>query len=199
MPEIRVIEKPDTLSYELIRDVIHQAHKAHIEKGIIMKITTFSAEELEERIVRNNGKCFIATENERVVGTVSYIIKHLNHWYKSGDAAELTMIGILPNYQGKRIFSMLYKKLEEEIRKKGYTTICCDTPVNNIHAQQLYTKAGFTYVDYFASPSNHYSVEMLKWLNGCPFSKAYCVFRYNLKKLYSIIRFKPGRIKRFGI
>ena len=199
MTEIRVIEKPDNVSYDTIRDIIHQAHQEHFEKGIVMKITTLSAEELEERIVKHNGKCYIALENEKVVGTLSYIIKRLNHWYKRGDAVELTMLSILPDYQGKHVFSKLYKKLEEEVRMKQYDTICFDTAVANIHVQLLYTKQGFTYVDFLSFPSRHYSVEMVKWLNGIPFSKYYCDLRYKLKKLYTVIRFKPGRIKRFGI
>lgn len=198
MSEIRVIEKPANVSYETIRDIIHKAHQVHFDKGIVMKITTLSAKELEERVTKNNGKCYIAMENERIIGTLSYIKKYINHWYKHGNVIELTMIGILPDYQGKHIFSKLYEKLEEMLAK-DYDMICCDTAINNIHAQLLYEKLGFVYVDFFASPSKHYSVEMVKWLKGNPYSKRYCDFRYKLKQLYTVMRFKPGKTKRFGI
>lgn len=41
MRKIKVFEKPDNISYETIRDVFQQVHKANFDAGIIMGVSNF--------------------------------------------------------------------------------------------------------------------------------------------------------------
>lgn len=199
MKEIVVIPKPENISWEEIRNVIHQAHKSNFEKGIVMRTTTFTAEELKER-VGPMGKCFVAMDGDQVIGTTSCCVGEVNHWFYHGRIMKWMLLGILPMYKGFNICTMLLQKVEEETKLQGCTTISFDTAEENTNMQKICLKKGFVYVDFIAFPlSNHYSVEMLKWLDGCPFSKIYCFLRFNLKKYYIKLRFKPRRTKRFGV
>ncbi len=198
MSEIRVIEKPESVSWETIRKVIQQAHQVHFNKGIVMRTTTLSAEEIEERVGKD-GKCFVAMDGDKVVGVGACRLKSFKRWFLHGDAMEFTLGAILPSYKGKQIYPMLTKVREEEARRQGIYVLCGDTAEGNTRILKMYSDLGFVYVDFYSFHfSKHYSVEMMKWLHGCPFSGAYCFLRFHLKKLYVKLRYKPGRIKRFG-
>ena len=182
MSEIRIMEKPEEVSWETIHDVLQQAHQAHFDAGIVMFTTTLTAEQLEQR-VQNNGKCFVAMDGDQVVGTGSFRIKRFNKWYCKGDSAELTLLGVLPSYQGRHIASDLTKIREEEIRRLGINTICGDTAAQNTPRIHIALRDHYRLVDYRYN-NGHYSVEMMKWLDTCPFSETYCAFRFKTKKAF---------------
>ncbi len=198
MEEIIVIEKPNSIGYDVIRDVLQCAHAAHINNGIIMRTATFSSEEIKEWLGKK-GKCYVAIAGDKLVGVTAYRITVKNTWYAKGEVPEKTLVGILPEYQRKHISTRLNNLIENELISKGYDKICFDTAENNRLMQKANEKWGYRLVDFRSFKSNHYSIEMMKWLNGCPYSRLYCRYRYILKKIYICLRYKPGHIKRFGI
>lgn len=186
MEEIRIIEKPETVSWETIRDVLQKAHQVHFDTGIVMHTTTLSAEELEKR-VGSNGKCYVAMDGNAIVGTLSFIQKKYRRWYCNGTVAELTMQGVLPTYQGKHIGTNMTKICEEDIYKSGIKMICFDTAEQNTIRIHMALKDQYRLVDYHFN-NGHYSVEMMKWLEQCPFSQWYCMMRFNIKKISVYLR-----------
>ena len=195
---IQVIEKPDSITYDEIREIIQQAHQENIRNGIRMNTTTLSAAELEQK-VGENGKCFVAMDGEKVVGTISCREKQAIRWFYKGTVMEMMLFGIVPSYRGKHIASGLIEAVEKETGEKNRSVILFDTAFDNSHMIELGKKKGYLLVNFFAPPTSHYSVEMAKWLDNCPFSRGYVALRYWLKKLYVQFRFKPGRRKRFGM
>ena len=198
MSEIKIIEKPDNVSYQTIREILQQAHKANFDAGIMMAVPNLSADGLREH-VGENGKTFIAVDGEKIVGTLSFRVVHINKWYWKSDLAEETMVGIIPEYQGKHIYPMLEKVSHDFIRKMGYRGIRFDTAETNKKKLRLAEIDGYRYIDFKAPKTNHYNVVMLRWLDGCPYSLFQTNFYFKLKKLLIKARYKPGRIKRFGI
>ena len=163
-----------------------------------MKTTSHSADELAAK-VGETGKCFIATDGEKIVGTVSCRKGKINRWFYKGYVTNLMLFGILPEYQGKHIASKLIRAVEEAAETEGCNIVFLDTAAENDHMIQLCKRKGFLLVSYFSALSDHYSVEMAKWLDNCPYSKLYCSFRFFVRKLYIRLRFKPGKKKRFGV
>ena len=198
MADIKVILKPDSIPYDKIHDVLLKAHKNKKKNGMTMRNVSLSGEEIKEKIGKD-GKCYVALDGEKIVGTASYRIRTINKWYHKGKTAEFILSGILPEYRGKHIFPQLEEIRIAALKEAGINTIQFDTAENNARRQEIAKKVGYYYVDFFASHSNHYSVEMFRWLDKPPFSKGYCALRYHLKKIYIKTRFKPGKIKRFGI
>ena len=178
---IRVMIKPDSISYEAVREVLFRAHQPLRDAGVVMKVPLMSAEELEEWVGKD-GKCFVALDGDKVVGTAAYRFRNHNRWYWKGRLIEQTMGAVLPEYQGRHVFSRLIEIRDSQISKEDCSAVFFDTAENNIHRRQIAAKQGFKTVDYFRS-NDHYSVGLVKWLDGCPYSDRYCAFRYRLKKL----------------
>ncbi len=182
---IVVMEKPDSISFKEISDVLLKAHEQHRKNGIYMRVPHLPPAELEKWI-GDEGKCFVALNGDTLVGTGSYMIRDLNRWYHKGKAIELTMEGILPEYQGRHIFTMIQKARDEIIKSSGYRVVYMDTAEKNTRRLLVAEKEGYIPVDFLFPSINskgHYFVSMMKWLDGSPFSKEYCIFRFRIKRI----------------
>lgn len=199
MLDIKVVEKPSWVDYEQIHDVLYSAHLVNQKKGFIMRTSNLSGKQLKERIGKS-GKCWIALDGDKIIGTISIRLVKRNTWYANGEIPDYMLAAVIPEYQGKHINSMLAQKVFEYAEEKGYSIIELDTAERNTHAIEVYKHQGFQLVDYKAMGGlDHYSVVMVKWMKEKPFSKTYCRFRYELKRFYVRIRYKKGGMKRFGI
>lgn len=197
MSKIKIIEKPENVPFDMIHDLLFAAHKVNRDAGINMSTAMLTGEEIENRIGKD-GKCYIALENEKIVGTLSVRIVVRNTWYAKGQVPDYMLAGVLPEYQGRHINSRLAEKVFDFAREKGYPLIELDTAENNVRAIKAYKRQGFKPVSYKRPNSDHYSVVMVKWFSECPYSDLYCKFRFNLKKIFVRIRYKTGKIKHFG-
>ena len=191
---IVIMEKPDSITFKDISDVLRKAHEPHRKNGVIMRVPFLPPEELE-KWVGKDGKCFVAMDGDQLVGTVSFMVRNLKRWYHKGITAEMTMQGVLLSHQGKHICSMLNQSCEEAIWKNGYQTIYFDTAEANAKRIAIGKKEGFVLVDYFWT-GNHYSVGMMKWLDGCPFSTWYCKLRFQSKRCAVYLKHALGLYKK---
>lgn len=199
MNAIRVIEKPESVSYNIIHDILYKAHEANrVEHKFTIKTAQMTSEELEEH-VGPDGKCYIALDGKKVVGTLSNRVRRVKRWCAKGDAVELAMIGILPEYRGMHIFPMLYDVSFKDVQNRKIKYIEIQTADKNLTMQRLGEYNGFKYIDFTTAGKDHYTVVMLKWMDRCPYPEWLIKLRYLMKKFYIKIRYKPGRVKRFGI
>ncbi len=109
------------------------------------------------------------------------------------------LAAVLPEYKGRHISTMLFKKVVEDAKNGRYKYIESQTAEHNDIVQKINLKDGYKYIAFTAPPSDHYNVIMLQWLDKCPYSDIVLKLHYGLQKLYIKTRFKPGRKKRFGI
>ena len=177
---IVIMEKPDYISFKDISDVLQKAHEQHRKNGIIMRVPHLSPDELEKWL-GDEGKCFVALDGDKLVGTGSFIVRKLDRWYYKGKAIELTLLGILPEYQGRHIYTMIKNTREEAIKKSGYRVVYWDTAVGNTRRLQIAETEGYNVVDYFWT-GNHYAFGMMKWLDECPFPPWYRKLRFQMKR-----------------
>lgn len=199
MGNIVVKEKPNNISFDEIHKVLESAHKNNIANGIIMKTASLSGEELEKRI-GDDGVCFVALDGEKIVGTLSLRFVERNTWYAKGLIPDYILAGVIPEYQGMHINSMLANKVFEFAKSRGYEVIELDTDENNTNAINIYKHQGFRLVGYHAFKGvSHYSAVMVKWLDKAPYSKFYCKLRFLIRRFIVRLRYKVGRVKRFGI
>lgn len=196
--KIIVVEKPDSVSWDVIHDVLWAAHKDNREKGMYMRYPSLSGEQLKEK-VGINGKCFVAFYKDNVVGTCSFKLIKRNRWYAKGRVAYYLMEGVLPEFQGLGVYGKLMEAREEHVRSLGIQIAEMDTAEYNKEIQAIVLHYGFKYVKFYSYPSGkHYSVVLAKWFNNCPFSNLYCKWRFYLSRFEVKLKFKPGRIKRFN-
>ncbi|MBR5989811.1 MAG: GNAT family N-acetyltransferase [Prevotella sp.] len=197
MGEIKYMLKPDWVSWESIRDCINKAHETNRKSGFSMQNPTMSVQELEEYL--RDGYCFVAILGDKVIGTNSLKIEKSKLWWAKGDDIGYECLtAIDPEYRNTGAYFGLKQLRTTFAKKKGVKILQFDTHEDNKNVQALDLKFGFKYVRCYASPKTwYYSVIMVKWLDGCPYSDWYCKFRFNLSKFMVKLIWKPGRIVRF--
>ena len=197
MGEIKYMLKPDWVSWDAIAECQYKAHLRNRKKGLNMSCQDMTGEQLEKYL--KNAYCFVALDGEKVVGTESFMIRTINFFGKKR-LCYFCNSAILPEYQGTDVYFKLIEIKNKERDKHDVDIMYFDTAEDNKLVQKLNKKKGFKHILYrsFAS-TNYYSVYMAKWTKKCPFPDwlLNCIFK--LSKIYVKTRFRPGRIKRFGI
>jgi len=124
-----------------------------------------------------------------------------NYWCAKGEVASIILLGVAPEYKGQHISSLLTKLARERIKAMGYKYIETITQEENVIVQKMAQKNGYRYIDFFSFPSNldHYTVAMLKWIDECPYTAKQTEWHFRKKRFLVKLRFKRGRVKRFGI
>lgn len=196
--EIKVMLRPEWITWENIRECIYLAQQTNLEKGFDMNFGHYSAAEIEKEV--GDGMCFVALNKEnKVIATCSYKISQINRWWSKGQGAYLCLAGVHPDYQGKKIYSALCKKREEHIvSRTDVDTIWFNTAEHNYYVQKKHALGGFVKVQ--LSPSskgaNYYSVIMAKYLNRKPLPQLLLSALYYLSFIVVKILYKPGKIRR---
>jgi hypothetical protein len=197
MDEIRVMQKPDWVSWDDIHELMLAAHKKNIEKGIVMNSVTRTGEGIE-RYIGENGRCFVALCGDKLVGTTSVKIAVGKRWYDKGKTvAKGTMSAILKKYQGMGLLEEMNELRDKFIAEKGVQMLEGDTAEDNTNVRKMMAMKGFKEVRYFAAANQqHNSVAFVKWLDVCPFSDRYIKRYFTISKILTRIQYKPGKVER---
>lgn len=199
MADISILEKPEWITYDDIHNLLWKANELNRETGFILKTSEMSGEELEKRI-GSDGKCFVALDDQTLVGTLSVRVIERNAWYYNGKALDYILAGTHPEYQGKHINTMLSEKAFKYAEDKKYELIELDTAIDNQHAIKIYKHLGFIPVDFLAKKNlDHYSIVMAKPLGEFYINRYKASLLYQLKRIAIICRYKKGKRKRFGL
>lgn len=200
MDDLLIVEKPNSISYEDIQNILRRAHSVNKEKGMNFLTADQSVDRLIERL-SNNGKCYVVlTQEGKLVGTNSVTEKIINKWYFKGRIAYFELTGLDPQYQGKHIGSQMYRIGLKDVERRGLSICGSNTAENNMPQRQLFESKGFKLVGYRASVGkNYYTVDYVKWMGKCPYEDNYIKLRAFLSKIYIKVRFKVGGVKRFGL
>lgn len=197
---IEIIKQPEWLSYEEIASVLHDAHQSTLQAGMKFLAATATGEQIRRRL-GETGTVFAAMDGKNVAGVIGVVFYPANHsWFwKSKPYAELKIAGVRTAYKGKGISHLLYKEACD-FAFKSVDLITMNTSEKNRIVIDSNEHHGWIKVDYKCfSITNYYSVVMAKWKKDCPFSPFYRTLQYQLRRMLIRLRFRPGRIKRFGI
>lgn len=197
MSEIHIIEKPEWITFDDIHKLLFDAHESNRQKGFLVKTALMSGDELQRHL--GNGKCFVALEGKKLVGTTSYRIVERNYWCVKDKVIDRILVGVHPEYKRKHISRMLFDRVAEEAKKGGYKYIETRTAEENSIMQKINLKDGARYIDFKSFSVDHYTVVMMQWLDSCPYSRFQTDMHFIVRRFLVKLRYKPGRIKRFGI
>lgn len=196
MEDIVIIPKPDNISYDDIHNLLLEAHKKNYKKGIVLGYTKFTGEEIMKKL-GDEGQSWVALCAGKLVGTTSVtFFKGTSWWNKGKKVAHGCFTGILNQYQGLGIMEELNQKKYEYIVNHGADMNEGDTAETNYTVLKVFGREGYKIVSYYAPPTDHYNVRIVKWINGCPFSDAFINRRFKIAKRLTHIQYKPGRIER---
>lgn len=106
----------------------------------------------------SNALCYRKLDsNKRIIGSVLVYCNDL-----SKKTAYIPIVGVLKDYRGQGIIKKLFKKVETDLRQKGFEYICLETWLSGV-ALNYYIKDGY-YVEHINSdrPDGEVSVHLKK-------------------------------------
>ena len=190
---IQIVEKPDWISWDDIKQCLVDAHADNRAKGINMSHYQWPSERIKDSL-GERGFMLVALDGDKLIGTAAIGDKSSSYWYIAGKYAYVCFDGVIPRYRGRGIFRLLDSKREENAQKRGFDVLVFDTHEKNVHRQKIALKNGYRYVRFFrAKGGDHYSVVMVKWLKSCPYSKLYCIWKFQLSKIKTLLLTKLFR------
>lgn len=197
MEEIQYLEKPDWVSWDSVHECLVKAHAINEKKGFHMKNQDLDGEDIKRKL--QDGHCFVAMLGTKVIGVHGLSFIRVNHWWARETVAYTCLDAILPEYIGTDVFFELQDLRMKYIKSSGVNIIQCNTAEQNEMVLKICQKKGYRKVRYSATGkgADYYSIIMAKWLNGCPFSKKYCDFMFNLSKYIIRAIWNPGYQFRF--
>ena len=145
--KIRKVQQSDAAQYiELINYVWRIAY-SHIfpekvflerENSTTERINNFDASKL------NNDEtvCYVAEDNGKIVAAMLGTINSDYSYFKEKGYADLCVLYILPEYQGKGIASQLKNIFIEYIKSKDYNKYVIGVLEDNLKARTIYEKWG---------------------------------------------------------
>lgn len=123
---------------EIDEDKLDRLHPDYQEKMALIDL---------EKVNENNGKCFLAIDNDKAVGLImGTIIKYDEYDYldykcpKEGEIIELIVSSKIRN---KGIGKELMKRMEEYFKEVGCKYILVDVFAYNKHGIEFYNKQGY--------------------------------------------------------
>ena len=199
MGDINYLEKPEWISWVDIHECLYKAHSVNRKKGFSMGNVGLSVEELKNKV--GDGHCFVALEGNRVVGTASLKFFKPKRWWTRKTVAYTLLDGVLPEYRGTDVFWGLDYLRNKYIRDSGVRIRQCNTAEQNKAVIKLCTRGGYKIVQYSATGkgADYYSVIMVLWEDGCPYSDRFCNFMFKLSQIIIRTIWKPGYKFRFWI
>lgn len=181
--DIQIMEKPDWVSWEDIRQCLYEAHSVNRAKGINMFLYQASPDKLREYI-GENGVMLVALDGNKIVGVCGMCEKKDKQWFTKGAYAQLSLGGILPECSGHGVFRRFIQILERIAEERSYFAVLSSTHEKNKRRIDISKSNGYKLVGYTAV-GDHYNVLMAKWPEGSPYSEPYRRFRVGLSWITS--------------
>ena len=119
-------------------DELDQVHPEYHEKMAILDL-----EEVNEK----NGKCYLAIDNDKVIGLIMGTIIKFEEYdyldYKCPKEGEITELIISSKYRSGGVGGALMEKLEDYFRSVGCKYVLVDVFAYNKNAIKFYDKKGY--------------------------------------------------------
>lgn len=191
MSEIQYMEKPDWVPWKDVCDCIHKANTVNDKKGFHMRFAKIEPDEIKKEL--EDGHCFVAIKDKRVIGTASFRIRNLRKLYVWGKVIYYSLDGILPEFRGTDVYFNLTELREKYVKKTGIKIFQFHTAEKNKTVIKLNQKYGYKLVLFkpTAGGTDYYSVTMVKWENGCPLPDWYLGFMFKISRFVTKAFFTP--------
>ena len=186
MENIRIVEKPEWVTWEDIAECIHNGQATNNKKGFDMIFGHYTAEQLQKVIMGSGeGYTFVAlNEQNKVVGTVSLRVDTIKQWWHKGRCGYRCEGATLPEYRGTDVYFDLHEKLDEKEKALGLPVVWGSTSEKNKAVIKIHKKLGWKFVMYSPRPrqSDYFSYHFAKWYGKCPHKDWWINFMFKLSK-----------------
>ena len=179
--EIVVLERTGNVSWEEISSVLKQAHAENVKNGIVLPYPALPPEELYAKTEGRGGKMIVALCEGKVVGTGAVAIIEKEFWCGKGKYAYCFLDAVLPEFMGQGIYAKIVEWQENYAKSVGVDRMLFDTHELNKRMIKISERHGYRKIQYRVKEGRN-SVVLVKWLNGCPYSRFKCAWVYSRKK-----------------
>ena len=132
------------------KDELDQLHPEYREKMALLDL---------EEVKENNGKCYLAIENDKAVGLIMGTIIKYDEYdyldYKCPKEGEITELVVSSKIRSKGIGQALMNKMEEYFKSVGCEYILVDVFAYNENGIKFYDKQGY-------HPRMHVGIKKIK-------------------------------------
>lgn len=137
MNNIKIVEKSNSVSWEEITEVIHDAYAEREQQNLHFAAFKSTPEENAQKIV--DGKCFVALDGTKVVGVVflrcpswPYLTNKngKEKRYCDKNYGTVLNLSVKEKYKSRGIGRKLLERLIEECKKQKLDSIMIDTSSN---------------------------------------------------------------------
>ena len=120
------------------KDNLDQLHPEYRDKMALIDL---------EEVKNNNGKCYLATQDDKVVGLIMGYISKYDEYdyldYKCPKRGEITELIVTSKIRSKGIGNILINKMEEYFKSVGCEYILVDVFAYNNIGINFYNKCGY--------------------------------------------------------
>ena len=120
------------------KDNLDQLHKDYREKMAILDL---------EEVKNNNGKCFLAIENNKAIGLIMGYIRNYDEYdyldFKCPKSGEISELIVTNKTRSKGIGQLLMKTMEQYFKSMGCEYIFVDVFSYNKIAKKFYSKNNY--------------------------------------------------------
>ena len=120
------------------QDNLDRLHEEYHDKMVILDL---------EEVNENNGKCYLAIENNKVIGLIMGYVRKYNEYdyldYKCPRCGEISELIVSKIARSKGIGQKLMQKIEEYFKSIGCEYINVDVFAYNKNAINFYEKNGY--------------------------------------------------------
>ncbi len=99
----------------------------------------------KELAVNQNQICFVAEENNTLVGYIVAVPKEFD--YRRGTYLEIDNMGVLTEYRGKAVGTMLVEEVKKWAKDHDYNKLFVNSYFKNTSAVAFYKNNGFEEID----------------------------------------------------
>lgn len=183
MTNIIFKEKDESISWSEIQNVIYRSHESNRKNGVDIRNAHLTSEELCE-LIGIEGKCFVALDGEKVIGTCSVSFQNKNEWYVKGRIAYMLLEAVLPEYKGQHIFKQLSMFRKQYAIGAGCCQFYMNVAEHNSVRRAIAKKEGFIPVAiHFNKYNPHNFITYCYWVNKRPMSWLTIYMRYMISLL----------------
>jgi predicted N-acetyltransferase YhbS len=158
--KIRPFESADNLNELTI--LLNTSYKQLADKGFKFLASHQDSLITQERI--NEGKCFVAIFENKLIGTITYRSpKQASgcEWYNQSFVASYGQFAVHPQFQKSGIGSKLIKLVEEQAKSDNAKEIAVDTAEGATELISYYSKRDYKFVAYTQWKETNYRSVLL--------------------------------------
>ncbi len=175
MNHIRIIPKPDSVSWADLTSLLHSAFEEHRLCGL-----NYSACDQPEEVTRERsqrGICLVALIDDILVGTATLSFEN--------SEGHLCQVGVLPEYKGYGIGKRLVNEVIALCRQQKVEALYCNTSAKAVSVVKWYMSHNWQKIGLKSfSGTNYYSIEFRYPITGRRYHSWECSIRYYISLIY---------------